>query len=194
MPDVGNFYNANLASSISFPISSLPIETKTRLLLKIQAGADAFDSVCNVHLRQYEDTSDDNSSLDSCDAMYSDIYLAPSTEISSKKTALRSFCKDLQCNLVFSAGFDLASKKNVRFDTSERQFCYCYCPCGCKMAKWQQQFDQPQTCRSNTWMTPRGLLDHLKEFENDMYHNAVKYYLHNLYREQKNSARKNYSA
>ena len=193
MPDVGNFYNANLANSISFPISFLPIETKTRLLLKIQAGADAFDSVCNVHLRQYEDSSDDNSSLDSCDAMYSDIYLAPSTEISSKKTALRSFCKDLQCNLVFSADFDLASKKNVRFDTSERQFCYCYCPCGRKMAKWQQQFDQPKTCRSNMWMTPRGLLDHLKEFD-DVYHNAVKYYLHNLYGEQKILQEKNYSA
>ena len=108
MPDVGNFYNANLVNSISFPISSLPIETKTRLLLKIQAGADAFDSVCNVHLRQYDDTSDDNSSLDSCDAMYSDIYLAPYTDISAKKTALRSFCNNLQCNLVFSAGFDLA--------------------------------------------------------------------------------------
>ena len=61
------------------------------------------------------------------------------------------------------------------------------------MAKWQQQFDQPQTCRSNTWMTPRGLLDHLKEFEDDVYHNALKYYLHNLYGEQKNSTRKNYS-
>ena len=113
MPDVGNFYNANLANSISFPISSIPIETKTTLLLKIQAGADAFDSVCNVHLRQYDDTSVDNSSLDSCDAMYNDIYLAPSTEISAKKTALRSFCNNLQCNLVFSAGFDLASKKTL---------------------------------------------------------------------------------
>ena len=91
MPDVGNCYSANLANSINFPISSLPIETKTTLLLKKQAGANAFDSVCNVHLRQYKDASDDNSSLDSCDAMCSDIYVVPSTEISSKKSALRSF-------------------------------------------------------------------------------------------------------
>ena len=113
MPDAGNYYKANLANNINFPISLLTIETTTTLLLKKQAGANAFDSVCNVHLQQYEDASDDNSSLDSCDAMCSDIYVAPSTEISSKKTALRSFCKDLQCNLVFSAGFDLASKKTL---------------------------------------------------------------------------------
>ena len=108
MPDAGNYYNSNLANNINFLISSLTIETTTTLLLKKEAGANAFDSVCNVLLQEYNDTSDDNGSLDSCDAMYSDIYLAPSTDISSKKTALRSFCKDLQCNLVFSAGFDLA--------------------------------------------------------------------------------------
>ena len=63
------------------------------------------------------------------------MYQPQSSEINDKKTALRSFCNDLQCNLVFSAGFDLAFKKNFRFDTSERQFWYCYCPCGRKMAK-----------------------------------------------------------
>ena len=39
-------------------------------------------------------------------------------------------------------------------------------------------------------MTPRGLLDHLKEFEDDIYHSAIKYYLLNLYDEQKKSVKK----
>ena len=34
-------------------------------------------------------------------------------------------------------------------------------------------------------MTPRGLLDYLKAFEDDVYHNAIKYFLHNLYGEKK---------
>ena len=58
------------------------------------------------------------------------------------------------------------------------------------MEKWQKQFDQPQTCKSKTWMTPRGLLDHLKAFEDDVYHNATKNYLHNLYRDKKVSVTK----
>ena len=111
MPDVGNYYSANLANSIKFPISSLTVDTKKTLILKITAGAHAYDSVYRLQLQQYDNTLDDNSSLDSCDAMYNDIYVAPSTEISAKKTALRSFCNNLQCNLVFSAGFDLALKK-----------------------------------------------------------------------------------
>ena len=53
------------------------------------------------------------------------------------------------------------------------------------MEKWQKQFDQPQTCKSKTWMTPRGLLDHLKAFDGDLFHSATKNYLHNLYGEKK---------
>ena len=151
--------------------------------LKKNAGTDAFNKL-GAQLQQEDPTTDDNSSLDSDDAMY-DIYQPRSSEINNKKTALRSFCNNLQYNLVFSTGFDLALKQNFRFDTSECQFCYCYCPCGKKMEKWQKQFGQPQTCKSKTWMTPRGLLDHLKAFDGDLFHSATKNYRHNLYGEKK---------
>ena len=63
-----------------------------------------------MQLQQEDPTTDDNSSLDSGDAMY-DMYQPRSSKIDNKKTALRSFCDNLQYNLVFSTGFNLALKK-----------------------------------------------------------------------------------
>ena len=99
---------------MKFPVSSLIVgNTKKALLLQLQASSDAFNSVCNKQLKQEYEASDDNSSLDSCDAMFTEMYLAPFTELTAKKNALRSFCDDLISNVVFSAGFDIAYKKKL---------------------------------------------------------------------------------
>ena len=141
----------------------------------------AFNSTSNVVLAQQDDDWQDNSLLDSGDAMYEDDHYVPKNEISAKKIALKKFCENLKNNLVFSAGFDKAFKEQNRFGTTDRRFCYCYCPCGKKMAKWQKQFCAPQICNSKKIFTPGALLDHLRSFEGDMYHTAVKFYLHNMY-------------
>ena len=71
---------------MKFPVSSLTVgNTKKALLLQLQASSDAFNSVCNEQLKQEYEASDDNSSLDSCDAMFTEMYLAPLTELSAKK-------------------------------------------------------------------------------------------------------------
>ena len=102
--------------------------------------------------------------------------------ITVKKVALRKFCMDLTCNWIFSIGINLESKEKNRFGTTDCRFCYCYCPCGKKMTKWQKQFGAPQICKSKKLFTPGALLDHLRSFEGDMYHTAVKFYLHNMYK------------
>ena len=132
--------------------------------------------------KHQNETFDDDSSLDSADAMYSENNcLIPTSLITVKKVTLRRFCENLTCNFVFSFGFDLASKEKAEFGTKDRRFCYCYCPCGRKMTKWQKQFDAPKVCSSNKMYTPGALLDHIGSFEDDMFHTAVKFYLNDLY-------------
>ena len=82
MPDVGKYYNANLANSIQFPVSFLTIDNE-QTLLKKNADTDAFNKL-SVQLQQEDPTTDDNSSLDSGDAMY-DVYQPQSSKIDDKK-------------------------------------------------------------------------------------------------------------
>ena len=89
MPDVGEYYNANLANSIQFLVSFFNRRQWTNITFKKNAGTDAFNKL-SVQLQQEDPTTDDNSSLDSGDAMY-DVYQPRSSKIDDKKLLYVAF-------------------------------------------------------------------------------------------------------
>ena len=66
---------------------------KKTWIRKISAANRAYDSISNIVLAQQDDDWQDDSSIDSGDAMYEDDYYVPKNNISVKKVALKNFVK-----------------------------------------------------------------------------------------------------
>ena len=150
------------------------------------AAAKTAESIVDARLENfYNDTDDDDESLDMLDAMYDDTkYWCRRDYLNDKRKSISRFCMALPNNLVFTTGFDFILQEHGDIERpllGNPRHNWCYCLCSHKMSKWQNQFGvQTDSCSNTKKCTPAALIDHC-ESHDDMYHKAVLFYLQDLY-------------